>query len=88
MNRIWKRLLLVCAAFGLGAVAYALVRAEGERALRVVGRSDGGSGSPSPEDEEPARDAAPRRCAARTTSGKRCSREAEEGSDYCWQHAG
>ena len=87
MNRILKRLLLVLAALGFGAAAYALLRAEGERALRVVGGSGGGDGR-SPEDEEPVRQAGPRRCAATTSSGKRCSREAEEGSDYCWQHAG
>lgn len=88
MNGILKRLLLVLTALGFGAAAYALLRAEGERALRVVGGSGGGPGAPSPEEDEPARQAGPRRCAATTTSGKRCSREAEEGSEYCWQHAG
>ena len=27
------------------------------------------------------------RCQAHTRSGKRCTRPAEPGSDYCWQHA-
>lgn len=27
------------------------------------------------------------RCAAETRSGRRCSRPAEPGSQYCWQHA-
>lgn len=25
-------------------------------------------------------------CKAKTSSGKQCSRDAQEGSDYCWQH--
>jgi hypothetical protein len=29
---------------------------------------------------------APGRCLAETRSGGRCSRDAEPGSDYCWQH--
>lgn len=28
----------------------------------------------------------PDRCAATTQSGKRCSRPAESGSRFCWQH--
>jgi hypothetical protein len=28
-----------------------------------------------------------RQCAAITKKGKRCSRKAEPGSDYCWQHS-
>jgi hypothetical protein len=31
--------------------------------------------------------AEPPRCAATTRSGKRCTRPAEEGSRFCWQHA-
>lgn len=27
-----------------------------------------------------------KRCKAKTASGKQCSRDAQEGSDYCWQH--
>lgn len=46
-----------------------------------------------PPKAPPAVDAAPAnenaaqpRCAAETRGGKRCSREAEPGSRYCWQH--
>ena len=28
----------------------------------------------------------PQRCKAITQSGKQCSRNAQQGSDYCWQH--
>lgn len=28
------------------------------------------------------------RCAATKKSGERCSREAQPGSEYCWQHGG
>lgn len=28
----------------------------------------------------------PRRCAGITQGGSRCTREAEPGSPYCWQH--
>jgi colicin import membrane protein len=28
-----------------------------------------------------------KRCKAITASGTQCSRDAQEGSDYCWQHA-
>jgi hypothetical protein len=28
----------------------------------------------------------PRRCIAITQTGHRCTREAQEGSDLCWQH--
>jgi len=31
--------------------------------------------------------AAALRCAAETRGGRRCSREAEPGSRFCWQHA-
>lgn len=27
-----------------------------------------------------------KQCKAKTASGKQCSRDAQEGSDYCWQH--
>lgn len=32
------------------------------------------------------KDPEPRRCAATTTSGKRCSREVGLDEEYCWQH--
>jgi len=92
--RILKRLLLIVATLGLGAVAYALLRAEGERALRPAG--GGGAreeppgappGAPKPA-PSPAAVAAPGRCVGVTASGKRCAREASPGSDYCWQHGG
>jgi len=36
-------------------------------------------------DEEAVKKARPR-CAAFTSNGKRCTRSAETGSKYCWQH--
>ncbi len=36
---------------------------------------------------EPAAAPAERRCAAITQGGSRCTREAEAGSEYCWQHS-
>jgi len=98
MTRFLKRFVFALLTLGLGALAYALLRAEGERSFRPVREADS-SGEPPPVDRtpesgpepvaptasEPA--AAPRQCAATTKSGKRCARPAEPGSDYCWQHA-
>ena len=45
------------------------------------------STTPSRETSAPrASSTEPRRCAGTTASGKRCSREAQEGSRFCWQH--
>jgi|GEM_PF-2418564 len=93
MSRFLKRFIFALVTLGLGALAYALLRAEGERSLRPV-RATGGSSeapppepAPAPQGEGSGPDAEPRRCAGMTKSGKRCSRPAEPGSDYCWQHA-
>lgn len=43
------------------------------------------SAVPGPASAQPA--AEPGRCAAITGSGKRCTRQAEDGSRFCWQHA-
>lgn len=37
------------------------------------------------KDEEAVKKARPR-CSAFTSNGKRCTRSAESGSKYCWQH--
>jgi hypothetical protein len=43
--------------------------------------------APASVDAAPANEnATPPRCAAETRGGKRCSREAEPGSKFCWQH--
>lgn len=81
MRRFLKRLLFLAATLGLGALAYSLMRTEGERVLRPV--SGGGGGEPpgpKPVEGEPPR------CAGTTRSGSRCTREAQPGSDFCWQH--
>lgn len=78
MYRFLKRLLFLLGALGLGALAYSLLRTEGE--LGVSAQAD------APPEPEPA--AAPAQCAATTKSGKRCGREAQPGSRYCWQHGG
>lgn len=91
MKRICKRLLLILATLGLGAVAYSLLRAEGERALSGSDETGAGAaGEPPPEPAKPAEAAEkePRRCTAKTSSGRRCAREALPGSQYCWQHGG
>jgi hypothetical protein len=85
MMSILKRLLLILATLGFGALAYALLRAEGERALRPA---TGGPRQEPPGAPPPAPVEAPRRCAAVTASGKRCARETQPGSEYCWQHGG
>lgn len=38
------------------------------------------------ETTKPAASPEKRRCKAITASGKQCSRDAQDGSDYCWQH--
>lgn len=88
MKRILKRLSLILATLGLGAVAYSLLRAEGERALRpATGASKEGPAGEPPTEPKAAAEEKRRRCAAKTSSGKRCTREAQPGSQYCWQHA-
>jgi len=84
MKRLCKRLLLLLATLGAGALAYALMRSEGERVLREVEGSQPAAPPPRPRSKAAAE---PGRCVAVTTSGKRCAREALPGSDYCWQHA-
>ena len=100
MTRFLKRFVFALLTLGLGALAYALLRTEGERSLRPV--REGNTGGEPPPDRDapggapavletapsgPEATAEPRRCAAVTKSGKRCTRPAEPGSDYCWQHA-
>ena len=50
MMRFFKRLVFALVTLGLGALAYALLRTEGERVLRTVTPS-GPSEEPSPEPE-------------------------------------
>jgi hypothetical protein len=78
---VFRKLVWFLLALGLGAVAYSLVRGE----PTVAGAAPAGAGDergngppPGPGD----------RCAATTGSGRRCRREAEPGSPYCWQHGG
>ena len=76
MMRILKRLLLILTTLGFGALAYALLRAEGERALRPAGGGGPREEPPGAPQPRPAPEpvAAPRRCVAVTASGKRCVR--------------
>lgn len=97
MHRFLKRLLWVATTLGFGAVAYALMRNEGERVLRA-GSPERGGEEPRPRpvprtSERPVPEAPPAvevevaRCVAVTKSGVRCAREPVRGSEYCWQHA-
>jgi len=100
MRRFLKSLVWVATTLGLGALAYALMRAEGERSLRPVPHESGDGGprpKPAPrpvavsEPAQPAPRAAaakgkPPRCAALKKNGERCAREPLAGSKYCWQH--
>lgn len=83
MHRFVKRLFWLATTLGLGALAYALMRNEGERVMRFVSREGRGEGEPPGSRAE----AGPAQCAAFTKSGERCVREAQPGSDFCWQHA-
>lgn len=67
-------LFLVTAAAGVVTLAWINFRRENEPL----------AGAP-PDDADLA-DAEPARCAATTSGGKRCTREALEGSRFCWQH--
>lgn len=64
--------LLMVLAAAVGAFARALLEAERKRAPSETSRSDA---------HDPT-------CRAETKSGARCSRPAEPGSAYCWQHGG
>jgi hypothetical protein len=57
----------------------------------VIGRMQQQSAATSTDSEPPARvkpskKNEPRQCAATTTKGTRCKRNAAPGSIYCWQH--
>jgi hypothetical protein len=86
MKRICKRLLLLLATLGAGALAYTLMRSEGERVLRRVEEEPPAAPPPGPRPQAAA--AEPARCIAITSSGERCERQAQPGSQYCWQHGG
>lgn len=90
MTRFFKRLLFALITLGLGALGYALLRAEAERCMGSVPREPSApppAGRPRPVAEpEPAPE--PPVCAATTKSGKPCARPAQPGSRYCWQHGG
>jgi hypothetical protein len=103
MSRFLKRLFFALATLGLGALAYALLRTESpDETVGARGTGDGGSPEPAGPSERtearpaapvaapeaPAATAEPPICAGRTKSGKRCSRPAQPGSRYCWQHGG
>ncbi len=85
MYRFVKRLLILLGTLGLGALAYGLLRNEGE--LGAPEEADLPA-APEPEPAEARSAAPPSRCAATTKGGKRCGREAQPGSRYCWQHGG
>lgn len=74
-----KKLLLTLATFGLGALAYAMLRSELESSASLAPARDTDEGDGAGE---------ARRCEAVTRSGERCAREAEPGSSFCWQHGG
>jgi len=92
MTRFFKRLLFALITLGLGALGYALLRAEAERSLRPVPQEPSTAPPPDRPRREPAAEpepvAEPPVCAATTKSGKPCARAAQPGSRYCWQHGG
>jgi hypothetical protein len=69
-----RKLLLLMSGLALATVGYSLLRGARE-ALSESG-------------PRPAAAATEPGCRARTKSGSRCSRPAEPGSLYCWQHQG
>lgn len=93
-----RKLFFLVLAFSAGVLTLAWINSRPERRSGRRGstshRTSGTGGSPAGAraDTPPARPApaapaaGPRRCAATTASGNRCSREAEEGSRFCWQH--
>lgn len=97
MKRIARSLVWALGLIGLGALGYALVRAErrdgwgellpGHGAGPRGSDAEAGRGHAGAAEPRAANEGAPR-CAGVTQSGKRCSREAEAGSSYCWQHGG
>lgn len=78
-DAVMRRLILFVLTLGLGAVAYSLLRAGCGDAPGSEAPPGAGGGDAPP---------AGGRCAARTRSGSRCTRQAEPGSGYCWQHGG
>lgn len=72
-------LFLVTAAAGVVTLAWINFRRENGAGARP---EDTGRAEADPEAGAPE----PARCAATTAGGKRCTREALEGSQYCWQH--
>ncbi len=82
MHRFLRKLLLLLGTLGLGALAYGLLRAEEESGPQAE------AAGPAPAAPEPpaAPAATDAQCEAVTKSGRRCGREAQPGSRFCWQH--
>lgn len=81
MRRLWILLGVLAAA---AAAAVLLVLPGADPGARR-GRAGRGSAEPPEETPHPAA-VEGGRCAATTRGGSRCTRPAEPGSRFCWQH--
>lgn len=83
-----RKLFLLFLAFTAGVLTLAWINsrpARGSSPRESPPRRGSDDEAPAtPSRSAPA--AGPRRCAGTTGGGKRCSREAQEGSRFCWQH--
>lgn len=80
-----RKLVLFVLTLCLGAVAYSLLRTEQQERVPEEGAPGPGERPPG-RSAEPGAAAPPATCAAKTRSGKPCTRAAEPGSRFCWQH--
>lgn len=80
-----RKILLFLLTIILGGVAW-LVYEELRRSGAPRPATPRRQPPPSPPRQRPSQ--GPTRCVATTRSGKRCSRDAEPGSELCWQHGG
>lgn len=77
-----RKLLLILTTLVIGGFAQALLRMEGRLPSRgASGRGGSGGSALGGGGAE-----AETQCAALTSSGSRCTRPAQPGSAYCWQH--
>lgn len=82
MASMGRKIFWLLTTLGLAGLVWWWVEQREPRGFSPAPRPAAAEPPVPPEEQKP------RRCIAVTRSGERCSREAQPGSDLCWQHAG